>query len=345
MPSFATAADKATTRAIEEWRDIVRDEVEDIREWRGNPGEKGWHNPWNPPPPSLRLNTSHVVSVLANDYPSLDPKPVMDMVRTIELWHEDRSADRLHPQTEIDAKADTALTILEAVYAGIFKRVRHTEPKGRLATVGDVVEHLRRAEAFVREYRDPAQRRHDGSPRGSRWDAIHAIGGVMIDAAKAGILSGEWEELRRAVAPADTIQTGEHVVAWLVERRGVKDTDNPVDLLARVVDAMGGAPKPAPATVVELTQGAWAKLAGCDKSTASRLAEKGVAMTEATAKEYQQKAENRAAVGKGRIAKPKSTTIDGWRCLDCQHEGEGKPPRRCPKGCNSAVVPAKLRRG
>lgn len=128
MPRFASRQDEQTTLAIERWKILARDAVEEISSRRDVPG-------MDPTPEDhlrLRVVTVQLAGVLASGPPVLDPAPLWEVYQAAQTWHETRSANHVCPQPVLEAALQRAALLLNVVEAGIESRMlQDSEPSDR----------------------------------------------------------------------------------------------------------------------------------------------------------------------------------------------------------------------
>lgn len=112
--------DVAILDVIAEWKQTAQDEVDDIAGWRdaterrreyvGDPRRY-----WRDLPRAWRPRTALLLGELYQQWPQLDWGAVQRVTRVIAVWHQEKAADRLPSQNELEMDLEAALTAMTAV--------------------------------------------------------------------------------------------------------------------------------------------------------------------------------------------------------------------------------------
>jgi hypothetical protein len=129
MPQL-TKDNELLVSAIERWRDVAIEEIDDIGSWRTAtddppdpmPGivydrlisKNGWS-----PPESFYGDTSFLVRRITTSYQHLDPSPLLEIYEAVTRWYKDRNARLIPDQTTLSLTLDRSVQILQAVNGSV----------------------------------------------------------------------------------------------------------------------------------------------------------------------------------------------------------------------------------
>ena len=103
---------------IVEWRQVARDEVDDIGGWRDavdeRPRSGDLPRQWGEEPNRFHSQTMQVVEIIAQ-YSNLDSIALQDIYSAVTTWYEDRSARRVPEQSALLATLNRALFVLAQI--------------------------------------------------------------------------------------------------------------------------------------------------------------------------------------------------------------------------------------
>ncbi len=128
MPRWGSESDSTTASMIERWKQTAAYEVDDIRGWREDPGERIYYSgdptgEWGEMPNGFYSRTSYLVGWITTHYPKLDPNPLQDIYIAVLAWHEDHNAKRIPPQPVLFATLERAMLAVNAVEMDIHSRI------------------------------------------------------------------------------------------------------------------------------------------------------------------------------------------------------------------------------
>ena len=153
MPHL-TKDNELLVSAIERWRDVAIEEIDDIGSWRtatDDPpdpmpdivydrlvSKNGWS-----PPKNFYGDTSFLVRRITTSYQHLDPAPLQKIYEAVARWHMDRNARLIPDQTTMSLALDQSVIILQAVNGFIMDASR----KDKAAEQGDSADTTSRTRA------------------------------------------------------------------------------------------------------------------------------------------------------------------------------------------------------
>ncbi|HEX4000817.1 MAG TPA: hypothetical protein VHX65_19875 [Pirellulales bacterium] len=130
MPWFASDDDRYTWRAIAEWGETARSEVEDIDLNRDEPHRKVFpqSREGNGEPKDFEYYTQRICSWMARKFPAIDPTAILDVYAAVNVWHTDWNAERIPPQNELDSTLSRAKFLITAAMNEIESRLLSSPP-------------------------------------------------------------------------------------------------------------------------------------------------------------------------------------------------------------------------
>jgi hypothetical protein len=134
MPHL-TKDNELLVSAIERWRDVAIEEIDDIGSWRtatDDPPDpipdivydrlisgNGWS-----PPKNFYGDTSFLVRRITTNFQHLVPSPLQDIYEAVARWHMDRNARLIPDQTTLSLSLDRSVQMLQAVNGSIMDASR-----------------------------------------------------------------------------------------------------------------------------------------------------------------------------------------------------------------------------
>ncbi len=164
MPRWGSESDSTTASVIERWKQTADYEVDDIRRWREDPGERIYYSgaptcEWGEMPNGFYSRTAYLIGCITTHYPKLDPTPLQDIYIAVLAWHEDHNAKRIPPQPVLFATLERAMLVVNAVEMDIHSCI--TKDSSNLSDSFDVSDEKESAETpvtlkeFMKQYCEP----------------------------------------------------------------------------------------------------------------------------------------------------------------------------------------------
>ncbi|MGI6417330.1 MAG: hypothetical protein ACOX1P_16840 [Thermoguttaceae bacterium] len=117
--------------AIQDWKQLVRDQIDDIGAHRRvDPEDRVWW-PLRDPPRNFYTATERLLLWMAQHHPGVDVSPIHRVYQAIQAVHNGAGVDDLLPQGALEAIADSAAMVLNVALGGILEEnagVKAAEP-------------------------------------------------------------------------------------------------------------------------------------------------------------------------------------------------------------------------
>lgn len=123
-----TSASLRTATAIQDWKQAVHDQVDNIGAYRRTPPEERVYWPLPGPPRNFYTATERLLAWMAEHHPGVDLSAVHRVYQAIQSVHNGVGADDLPPQGALEAMADSAVMVLNIALGAILAKKPGAKP-------------------------------------------------------------------------------------------------------------------------------------------------------------------------------------------------------------------------